>query len=691
MANQLKQYVDVLLVSALEEECFVLEKWFLDDKSPKNKNRPIYKTYEHYGLTLNLALADLGGMGNVWAMAATLRLIDELCPRFLILFGLAGGNSKLVRRGDVVYSTEIGYSSFSKIDSKSLKKVLKQHWDVISRVQSPTSTRSKYSYKSFVSKFQQAKININKIPSGININLRKPKTKDIPNIFSEACDKLVNSPQAIKDWQDKASLWFGDSKEAFAVMKHSDDKTYGSQNAPENNPPLARGALIASGEAIVANSEYRNSIDALYEDLDKQKKKKTKVGLYEMEAFGFATACEMRGVPFGVVKGVSDLAGIDKTSKHEADAYRLAAIASSSAFVYSLLKQLDFLLTVRNNLNHSSWHQKSCIWTEGKYGCGLLSGRQNENAIFSHERPCITTENAPQRIKTQEVLKNRLFENVHARVYSEWLATAMKDPKSKVILLYPYTIRELITFIDNKKDSRLVNNISDYNRLYDQKVRNLEENKQLASLAMEIGAHGKIQYQHLSDGDRICADMILHKKDFLTIANRICRVVFIQDRDLKEMQNNPAWLLHLAICGICVPTFIATSRVVGDFFADEATFIKSPEGKVNSIIHCLMYAEKSRLLTLLGRCEPLGENAKSADIFDLARDVFKHLSICKTDNRVLEGLTPSRYNVFPCTRLLENHNHQPIDLFPIQVKSESDNATISNYFMTLKQYEITIT
>ncbi|MEI6150576.1 MAG: hypothetical protein WCS01_15870, partial [bacterium] len=118
--HEAHRHVDVLIVTALKEEYYLLPKLFsgefrrqgfhckrVDD--PQNK-RVTHITVDRNGERfLTLAMTHLAGMGNVWAYDETNNLLGSITPRFVLMIGLAGGASDYLNRGDVGYSIGIGY------------------------------------------------------------------------------------------------------------------------------------------------------------------------------------------------------------------------------------------------------------------------------------------------------------------------------------------------------------------------------------------------------------------------------------------------------------------------------------------------------------------------------------------------------------------------------------------------------
>lgn len=659
----LKQYVDILLVTALEEEQFILNKKIFDNSLTEHfEGKKV--SYSKIG-KLNIALADLGGMGNVWAMDSTIQLIDSLSPRFVILFGLAGGNQKNTKLGDVVFSKEIFYSSFSKIKAKSSQSFLLEMVDKCSN--------QKKSIKRIVEKLIRANDNLLKNTLTITeIEPRKAESISIEQIFINACLRNSNNNNDDAEW----SLF---AKKQFYLYKKKFEKwanNYPVQEPFENGLPIAFGAAIASGEAIIADNKYRDEIEQMYNSVNLRNKQETKVLLFEMEAFGFAKACQLRNIPFGVIKGVSDYAGADKQSD-QADKYRFAAITSASAFVLTLLEEDIFVNEVVTKF-HRLWDRTACIWTDGKIQkCGLLtSNNHTEKTFFNPKRECTEPQYAPQKIIKKQVLGSNLFEDIDTQDYSTWIANAMDDTNANILLMYPYTTRELLAFLASSQNIDWQNEIKNIEKMSHETLTD-SNNLELINAVKKLGGKGKSAYTHLSISDNLCAKMIESNNNFAEIAKRICRIVFYRNDHDK---NTPLKLLHPAICGITVPTILASPKVAQDFFADEVTFIRI-SGKNGTITRCLKYSEKSKLLILLGRCDNLpNQDTNCGKIHDLSNDVFEYL----IDFNQNDG---HRYKVFPTIKLLKEFDCTWKDFFPIKNLTKEKEQIVDNYFKKLEKFE----
>ena len=126
------RYMDILFLTALEEEAFVLEQLFrdsvgsvlnasyerIDTTFNSTQTVPCVRLTVSPSVTIQLSWMCLGGMGNVFAFGKALEAINTLSPRCVILLGLmAGRNDGTRKRGDVGYGRIIGYSSLSKIEA----------------------------------------------------------------------------------------------------------------------------------------------------------------------------------------------------------------------------------------------------------------------------------------------------------------------------------------------------------------------------------------------------------------------------------------------------------------------------------------------------------------------------------------------------------------------------------------------
>lgn len=694
--SSLEHYSDFLLVSALGEEQAAFTNCLLNtlDVTEIALNDLLVRRFQlpiSAQVKPQVALCDLDGMGNVWAMDSTARLIDRFCPRFVVLYGISGGRRGLMKRGDVGYSRGIVYSSFFKIESETLAELLRRSWGRFANEEEHGRDDRWSTAEEFLSDLRSAGIDPDLL-STLAIDPRKLKPIDVQREFLGVARRISRG----NEWRRLATKWFSDAKEPYEAvygdLVNMGDDARPSQSSFEGDIPNAREAIIASGEAVVASEDFQLTVARLFTDRDPRTKQDERICMFEMESYGVALACLQKGIPLGVVKGISDLAGGDKAAQSkDKDKYRLAAIASASAFVATLIKDRQFIATVQAMPGPVGWSRRSCIWsTTGLDEC-LLIQEQPEKEVRYRRRPCTNLTSSP--LANREVPRGTLYEDVAARDYSAYIESILKVGDAQIVLVYPYTTRDLLAFCANSGQQILREDIPVLEDLARRKRRSKEDTKHLARLALRLGKTARRAFPHFEAGDRACLRRIAAGISFAELAGRVCRVVFMRRDDQRVEFKNPAMLMHLGLCGFLVPTFLVDEDLAGDFYADEATYVRiaqtgeSPEETSTTMTTCLKYADRSKLLMVLGRCDDLPDALERGRIFGLVKSIQDEIDRRRTGSLVPEE-AGSRFRVFPAIGLTEKFKRTWKTLMPEVSIEEDEKKNLSKYIRRLRKLEL---
>jgi len=707
----LNAYPDILIVTALQEECFIRDYVFNEEVplaegyrcNPGGKvlfgdqSVPLLRLTCPRGEELSIAWAHLNGMGNVWAYDQALRLMDKFCPRLVLMLGVAGGLQKSWEKGDVAFAQLIGYSSLSKIEDESLLGLMRRK----SRRKDPSS-RNRL--------IKQVKEGLASLGVGsrkrifLKIIIRKPDPViPSPNIVALAEQKASSSGVWIKN----AKQWFVKAKSKFCT-RYAD---YCDQEPPPTGVKSDH-AVVASGESVVASPFFTRKVASQIKVVNQQAKKSEKASLFEMESFGVGMACKRRNIPFGIVKGVSDYAGKDKKKgSRNADSYRLAALASATAFVFDVLTDRSFRKQLPLPGQRCAWSRSACVWSPSNAPqiCrneGFLTGAQDElseQRILLRDRPCVETEpvlGLPSENKV--ILGSRLVEQVTTFDYSDYIKHALDEANANLILLFPYSVRELLSFCDSSGSAKLRQLVKDFpgeSRIELHEARNNRRDK-----AFGLGMEAFIEHTHFKRTNEVCVEMLLQGKKFAEIAQRICRIMCIPEKNLEGISEDPAFLMHITMCGLFVPTLLAKQSIIEEFRADEATYVlpkketfeQAPGGRADdaacnqdqAVTMCLKYSDRSKLLTVLGWCGARPTGGRNSKILELADSVKEWLDGLRRGGRA-QLTNDTRYRLFPVTRLLTRYGYQLDSLFQRFASNlpESHYSKALSYFNDVMEME----
>lgn len=646
-----EHYLDVLIVTALREERFLLDKQFVDlNPTSIAFKRDLFRVLRHVGgRELRIGVADLGGMGNIWASAETVKLIEATCPRCVLLVGVAGGKMGLIDLGDVGYSTGVVYSSHGKLTTNTLPELLDK------RACSTVATRVAAA-KKVRPLLRNAGIAIDKL-ANTGIELRQVEEIDIHPLFASGAAAFAKKEPAA--WKTTARKWYNDYREEFEREHREEYKTRRGkalrQEPFKAGQPNAEEAIIASGEFVIASDDFQRKVEQQYNRRLRRTKRKQHINMFEMEAYGVGWACRMRGVPFGIVKGVSDFAGGAKGTEKR-DTHRLTAIASASAFAAGLVEDEDFANAMFNVPHAYMWDRRSCLWALDPRRC-VYAPRLTERDVVGNMRECIRLEKPDLRNK--QVLATRVFEDVGSQEYSQCIEHALSDPDMSATLLFPYTPQELFAFLHNVGPTwrHQVEKIDVILRsgLDPDKVR------EVVPLVLALGRDARREFKHFELCDIQCKAMIEAGKSFYDIANKVCRIVVVRDEDKASTLYGPASLIYPALLGVCVPTLLADyEEIATKYIADEVTYFQRALNNVPAksggaqATMSLRYVDRAKSLIVLGRCSS-AQQGESRKTFELIEYLRGHLEDALAKSVDALGFLKEHYPSFPFAELLRKY------------------------------------
>jgi hypothetical protein len=247
---------------------------------------------------------------------------------------------------------------------------------------------------------------------------------------------------------------------------------------------------------------------------------------------------------------------------------------------------------------------------------------QTEENILSRYRPCINT--STLEIPNPELV-TRVFQQAKSTDYSDCLARIVGKPRARLVLLFPYSVQDLLSFFYNIMEvserapvERLQSDLFEFLR----DPTDAGKQRLLVDDAINLGKYGYENHKHFRGSNEYCAEQIRAGKQFGEIAKTICRVMFIPSKDLPQLFTNPGFMMHILMCGLCVPTLIASSPVLGKYNADEATYIEFAGGKLTpKTTLCLKYSDRSRLLAVFGSCDARPDGCNDSTIYELFEDI----------------------------------------------------------------------
>lgn len=649
-------FVDVLILTALKEERFVLDRWIDSQNGGGNAdgtkeeigasvtfNSGRSANVKHFQLgagptLIHVALANLSGMGNVWAVADTTTLIRALLPKCIILVGTAGGRKDgRCNKGDVGYAKTICYSSLAKIMEAGILKKLRE------LVGKQGNGTAKSLLKQLVkamrdgdgteaSRIQLASltypdINIRKIDDLIEASV----------FFTTTSDVVAKEP----DWGRRATSVF--AKENVKLVEDFNLEIEPDQQGYIYGVPQARPVAVASGEFVVASREVQRHIARLYEQGADKRTKTTPeaIGMYEMEGYGVAMACKLDDVGFGLVKGYSDLADEKKDDK-----CRLAAIASASAFTWELIQKQSFVTSLQNRSRRTVHGVVPCFWTRPP-DLQPCSPRRELTSLSPDQNICnlrnCTGTGMDDAFREKQVFAVRVFEAIEARDYSRFIAHYSTDRSSMTALVFPYTPHGILEFLAREQGfGESVADLRSAIEARSSKARKPADIEFVRRMCDVIDT-ARQAFGHFQECDKHCLtvagnvvnDMTRRKetasqRHFFQRAKVLCRILVLEGCCHSKFWTGERALLNLlypALLGLHVPTFLVepwgqargTKR---SFVTDDITYIREWHDVKDGVTSgqrdlCARYLGGSESLILLGKCSEGRDQVRSNVLADL--------------------------------------------------------------------------
>ncbi|WP_333153337.1 phosphorylase family protein [Microcoleus sp. B9-D4] len=248
---------------------------------------------ERTNRTYRLALGCIGTAGNYNSSQAATEVIQAHDPKLLVLVGIAAGIKGKAKLGEVVFSERVlGYESAALRQLENGTHTIQPRPDMLS------------------------------VPNGIQ--------QDVIFYLATHKDRIPKSQQGL----ESRFLRIGGEFPMLSVQ----DRSYLQEK------DIIRGIEI--DVCIVASGEKLLKDPLVLEEIRDNQHGRVKVG--EMEAIGFANACQRMGRDWLVIRGVSDFGDADKSDVFHRLASQTAATVLADFLQYSLDLQLSDTISPSN-------------------------------------------------------------------------------------------------------------------------------------------------------------------------------------------------------------------------------------------------------------------------------------------------------------------------------------------------------
>lgn len=631
-----RPYLDVLIMSALKEEVLVLQMRESSIEVPYIPEVPDFVLLNTNN-ALRCGLTSVGAMTNSMSAKGTLEMIRKTCPKCIILMGVAGGHATKYMRGDVAIADQIVVSSFAKLIDESFKEYIESNAIVDD--------------DEIVNTFHE---NLDGL--GIDLSqlavpkLLPRKHMDARPVNNRLFAHMVRVGAGDK-WKKTAKLYYEECVPEFNNWVKAIDAGMdrSGQMPPERGIESmeCNAGFVASGDFVVGSSRFQEEIRKIYENWEGAKKGLNAPDVFEMEAYGALLTAESFNVPFGMIKGVSDLAGEDKSNTH-----RLCAISSASALLWSLITDRAFLGDI------AGWGRPV---TQDERGCPLsldpaircvLAEEQISDDKSPTARSCnrlfdgVYTDWKSTFIKSKEVRSGRLFQEVNWTDYSKAIESIIAEPNSAVTFVFPYDLRDLIRFCLDKTVKRREANVIDLYRR-DGTLPDSGEEGVLEAI-LNVGKDIRESFGHFKVCDDMC-NRILHEHEgdiaSLNIASRVSRLIRMPlAGDLSgEQQLLP--VIYPAVLGLYTPAI----EIINDgHYMSDMTFISRNSIERPDLEMALLHRPDVRMLVAIGRCTEAGiTEPKIFELLQVKREKLDRLT--QAEEELAQGRHFKRFQIMMIT------------------------------------------
>ena len=542
-----------------------------------------------------VGLAQLSGMGNVWAAPDTLRLIRLHRPRCVVLAGLSGSlDNEDLRRGDVGIPQKVVYGSLGKVDSTG--------WWLFERMD-----------------YKLKRVKVLDLAEKVPLSLSFGGRSDLPECALQRAKAL--------DWSSTANKWFKALEGEYAGWLKGNEEPVVNQEPPDRGAgkAIAVKTVAASGDLVVSRRQFVDKLKETYKRYleDGHTKCTTTVSQVEMEGYGVVYACQHEQVPVLILKGISDYA-TRKTSGG-----RLAALTSAAALTWRLCGDKEF---------HAVLRQLPVPNIPNSFDCALPLS--DEAPVLCENRAGATIELKQRRIGIRacnklftpaidhtEIRTCRAFGDIEPNQYSKVLLTAIRDESTNITLSFPFGSSSLMEFFAPS----MTNEIR-------KEMKAFLDGRMDPGDAYKLGVDIARSHRHFQKTDEICARMIAEGTKPREIAKKIVRIVLLSRAEVKQLlaDDEAPLALYLGLLGICTPALVVMDHAIQRKFAnEEATYVrietKSQNGRHAPITTCYKYLTGSRLLFLLGRCFNPARERHVDEAFrpfeELREDLRTHFSV----------------------------------------------------------------
>jgi hypothetical protein len=288
-------------------------------------------------------------------------------------------------------------------------------------------------------------------------------------------------------------------------------------------------------------------------------------------------------------------------------------------------------------------------------------------------------------------------------MYSHYVRTVAQAvgerEDAQLMLMFPYSVEDLYSFFYGMPEGDWRNDVTSMRTLAARKPRNKEKRKEknaaIALAAAQLGHNAYNEHLHFPETNMLCANLIKKGNSFRDIAKKMCRIMCLYKKDLKEYKNNPEFCLHIFMCGLCVPTLLADQSIIGVYGSDEATYISVEDGTSGEhmlrVTKCLKFSDRAELLAVIGDCDVVQGKPKRNKVHGFA----KRVNDCLNSIRQPEDLKkhPLGFTIFPAQTILRNFGFDWMrdELVPGYTDTDLasvEYANLKTYFDRLAENEL---
>lgn len=270
----------------------------------KRGDAKITETLQFRGVTYHLGefrgepiLIYLSGVSVPNAAMTTQQAIDFFPLKRLLFSGIAGGVNPDLTKGDVSVAGRWAYHDESAYFNPD--------------PESPGSFVVADYYREYSWAYAENRPQGVDAPSFTNFGMIFPDTMEV---------RTAESPEPTP------TAWFEADPALLAIAEAVRPKLRSLRNAHDEPIHYLVGGNDVTGSVFVDNAEYRKWLRAVW-----------KANVTEMESAAVGQVCQVNGIPWLIIRGVSDLAG-GQIGKNEENIYDMLASENAAAVLFAILE-----------------------------------------------------------------------------------------------------------------------------------------------------------------------------------------------------------------------------------------------------------------------------------------------------------------------------------------------------------------